>query len=194
MWPWSHAAIGYLLYSFGARMLGRRPNGYPAIVLLFATQLPDLVDKPLSWVFDVFPQGYSVGHSVFVAVPLGIAVLAVAAWRHRTEWGIAFIIGDWSHLVGDVLFGLIEGNPYAFERVLWPIVTLPPYGTELTAFERLQEYVSAFIYLLLTKEATALLIVALLFYFGPFLFALLVWIVDGTPGIAALRRILSSST
>lgn len=193
MWPWSHAALGYLLYSFGARLIGRRPSGYPAIVLLFATQLPDLVDKPLSWVFDVFPQGYSIAHSVFIAVPLGVAILAIAAWRHRTECGIAFIVGYWSHLLGDVLFALIESNPLAFERVLWPVVTLPPYGTELTGFERLELYVSAFLELLLTQEATFILIAALLIYFGPFFFAFLVWIIDGAPGVAALRRLLSPS-
>lgn len=193
MWPWSHAALGYLLYSFGARLIGRRPNGYPAIVLLFATQLPDLVDKPLSWVFDLFPQGYSIMHSVFVAVPLGVAVLAIAAWRHHTECGIAFILGYWSHLLGDILFALIEGNPLAFERVLWPVVTLPPYGTELTGLERLELYVSAFIELLLSQEATLILIAALLIYFGPFLFALFVWVVDGAPGVAALRRLIFPS-
>jgi hypothetical protein len=194
MWPWGHAAIGYLLYSFSSRLVGRRPNGYPVIVLLFATQLPDLVDKPLSWVFGVFPQGYSIAHSVFIAVPVGLAVLALAAWRQRTECGVAFIIGYWSHLVGDVLFGLIESNPLAFERVLWPVVTLPPYENHPGALTRIQEYASIFIDLLLTEEATLVLIAALLFYFGPFFFAFLVWIVDGAPGVSALRRLLSPST
>lgn len=191
MWPWGHAAFGYLLYSLGSRLFGRRPNGYPAIVLLLATQLPDLVDKPLSWVFEVFPQGYSVGHSVFVAIPLCIAVLALALWRHRVECGVTFIVGYWSHLLGDIAFGLVESNPYAFARVLWPVVTLPPYTSDLGAVVRIREYVSAFIYLLSTEEATAALLAALLFYFGPFVFAILIWLIDGAPGIAELKRLLT---
>lgn len=193
MWPWGHAALGYLLFSFGSRLFGRRPDGYPVIVLLIATQLPDLVDKSLSWVFELFPQGYSIGHSVIVAIPLGIAVLALAVWRRRAECGFAFIIGYWSHLIGDIAFGLIEGNPYTFARVLWPVVTLPPYSSDLGALARIREYASAFIYLLSTEEASATLIIALLFYFGPFLLAVLIWVIDGTPGIAELRRLLSSS-
>lgn len=191
MWPWGHAAFGYLLYSFGSRLFGRRPDGYPAIVLLIATQLPDLVDKSLSWVFELFPQGYSIAHSVFVAVPLGVAVLALAVWRRRTECGLAFIIGYWSHLFGDIAFGLIEENPYTFARVLWPVVTLPPYSSDLGALARVREYASAFIYLLSTEEASTTLIIALLFYFGPFFVAFLVWIIDGAPGIAELKRLLT---
>lgn len=193
MWPWGHAAFGYLLYSFGSRLFGRRPDDHPAIVLLIATQLPDLADKSLSWVFELFPQGYSIGHSVFVAIPLGVAVLALAVWRRRAECGFAFITGYWSHLIGDIAFGLIESNPYTFERVLWPVVTLPPYSSDLGALARVQEYVSAFIHLLSTEEASATLMIALLFYFGPFLFALLVWVIDGAPGIAEFRRLLSSA-
>ncbi|MFC6962230.1 metal-dependent hydrolase [Halocatena marina] len=192
MWPWGHAAFGYLLYSFGSRLFGSRPSGYPTIVLLVATQLPDLVDKPLSWVFELFPQGYSVGHSVFVAVPLGIAVLALAVWRHRIEYGIAFIVGYWSHLVGDIVLGLVGGNPYTFARVLWPVVTLPPYSSDLSALARIHEYISAFLYLLSTEGATGPLMIALMIYFGPFLFAILVWLVDGAPGITAFRRLFSS--
>lgn len=188
MWPWGHAAFGYLLYSFGARLFGRTPNGYPVIVLGIATQLPDLVDKTLSWVFELFPQGYSVAHSVFIAVPLGIIVLALAVWRRRAEYGLAFLVGYWSHVVGDILFGLLSGTPYTFARVLWPVVTLPPYSTDLSGLARVQAYVISFINFF-ADEGLIAVVVLLAVYFGPVLFAFIVWLVDGAPGVAELRRL-----
>ena len=87
MWPWEHAAVGYLLLSLGSRASGRGPPSTPAVLaLLFGTQLPDLVDKPLSWEFDLFPSGYAVGHSALVAVPVGLLVLALG--RRRPSSGL----------------------------------------------------------------------------------------------------------
>ena len=49
MWPWEHLAFGYVLYSLGVRTLrGRTPRGPPVLVLAVATQVPDLLDKPLA--------------------------------------------------------------------------------------------------------------------------------------------------
>jgi hypothetical protein len=187
MWPWSHVAVGYLLYSVGTRLVGRRPNGSPVIVLLVATQLPDLVDKPLSWVVGVFPQGYAVAHSVFVAVPLAIAVFVITARRQRRDWGIAFLIGYGSHLVGDILFGLLKSNPYAVERVLWPLVTLPPYDADQGVLTRFYEYFSDLISMQASGDALVVVLGVGMAYV-----TLGVWIVDGTPGVATLRRLVAS--
>lgn len=189
MWPWGHAALGYLLYSFGARLSGRTPSGYPVMVLLVATQLPDLIDKPLSWVFELFPQGYSVAHSVLVAAPLGMLVVALAIWRRRTEYGIAFLVGYWSHLLGDIIFGLLSNNPYTFARVLWPVVTLPSYTTNLTGLARVKAYLISFIHFF-ADEGLSAAVVLLALYFGPVVLAVFVWLIDGAPGVAELKRLL----
>lgn len=186
MWPWSHIAVGYLCYSVGTRLVGRRPNGATVLVVLLATLLPDLVDKPLSWVFGVFPQGYAVAHSVFLAVPLSIAVLGITMRRQRREWGIGFIIGYWSHLGGDILFGLLASTRYALERVLWPLVTLPPYDQPVLT--RLSEYVTVFTSLQSLEDAIVVVIGATVVYV-----TIGVWIVDGTPGLDTLRRLLASN-
>jgi hypothetical protein len=186
MWPWGHAAFGYVLYSLGSRALRREPpTGASVLVLLFATQLPDLVDKTLSWVFGVFPTGYSVAHSVFVAVPVGLAVLAVAAWRGRVREGAAFVVGYWSHLVGDVIVAVVAGIETDVERVLWPLVTLPAYETEYGAIERVLVYFFAFLDTLSTAEQLGLLAV----YFGPVLAAFVLWLLDGAPGVRPLRKL-----
>ena len=88
MFPWEHAAVAYLLYAGYARWHdGTAPGGWAVLVVLVASQLPDLIDKPLAWQFGLLPSGRSLAHSVFVAVPvvvvvvaLGIVVLAGLVW------------------------------------------------------------------------------------------------------------------
>lgn len=190
MWPWGHLAVGYLLCSPAVRLRTGRPPGAHAVVLLvLGTQLPDLVDKSLSWVFHVFPQGYAVGHSVFLAVPLGVAAVLAAASRERLAVGLAFAVGWWSHLLGDVLVALATGNPYAFARVLWPVVSLPPYGTEFTALGRFRYLVGNWLELLRAADTALVLVV----YLSPLAAAFLLWLADGAPGVPA-RRLVRRAT
>lgn len=191
MWPWGHAAFGYVLVSLGSRVTrGNPPSGAAVFALLFATQLPDLVDKPLSWVFHLFPQGVSVAHSVFVAVPLGLLVVAGAYRLERLEVGAAFTVGWWSHLVGDVGAALLYGfgPEFALKRVLWPVATFPPYDDQQLALERVAEYLSEFLATLSTGQQLGLLAI----YFGPFFVAFLLWLVDGAPGVRELRNLANS--
>lgn len=183
MWPWGHLALGYLLYSPATRLRTGRPPGAAAVVLLaIGTQLPDVVDKSLAWIFHVVPQGFAVGHSVFVAVPLGIAAALVAARRGYTAAGTAFAVGWWSHLAGDVLVALATDNPLAFARVLWPVVTLPPLGRQVTALGRLRYFVENWLELLRAADSPLILVL----YFGPLGLAVLLWLVDGLPGLPGL--------
>lgn len=186
MWPWSHAAVGYLCYSIGTRLVGRRPTTGPTVAVLFGALLPDLVDKPLSWVFGLVPQGYAVAHSVLLAVPLGIAALVLADQYDRRLLGIAFVVGYWSHLLGDVLFGVLRSNPHAFGRVLWPIVTLPAY--EQPVLTRLGDYISVFTGFQSTDDAMIVILGASVVYV-----TIGVWIFDGRPGLAPIRQALERS-
>lgn len=187
MWPWGHAAFGYVLYSLGSRTVRRRPpKGASVWVLLFMTQFPDLVDKPMSWVFHLFPQGDSVAHSIFVAVPLALAVFALAVHYDRSDVGAAVVVGWWSHLVGDVLAALLYGYGWDFAvmRVLWPVVTFPPYAEQRVALDRVLHYFHEFVQMLSTEQLAGVLLV----YFGPFVLAFVLWLVDGAPGLEPLRR------
>ncbi|MFB6163754.1 MAG: metal-dependent hydrolase [Haloarculaceae archaeon] len=180
MWPWGHAAVGYLLYSPLVRLWrGRTPAASEVLALGIGTQLPDLVDKPLAWVFGVFPQGYSVAHSVFVAVPVGVAVAALAARRDRPALGVALTLGYWSHLVADVGFALAVGEPRPAARVLWPLVTLPAYGTTFTAGERITYYLARWLAYLQSSAG----LLAVLAYLSPLVAALALWALDGAPGL-----------
>lgn len=175
MWPWGHLAFGYALLSVGTRLSGRTPGDRPALVLAFATQLPDLVDKTLSWVLGVLAQGYGPGHSVFVAVPVGALVVALAARRDRLPVGAAFAVGYWSHLVGDVLVALVHESPYVLARVTWPLSDLPPYESRLGALDRASHY--------FVEWVQGIGVAVVLTYLAVLGAVVALWLADGTPGL-----------
>lgn len=188
MWPWEHAALGYLVYSLGLRALGREPpSDGGAFALFFGTQLPDLIDKSLSWGLGVFPTGYALGHSVFVALPVGVALSVVAIRTERVRLGAAFTVGYWSHLAGDVLNPLRYGEPPNVTRILWPVVSGPPYEQNLGAGRGLV-YLGEFLGSLQSIPPGTLLVTYLLLP----LVTVLVWITDGYPGLAVFVRVAKS--
>ena len=94
MWPWGHAAAGYLLYTLWARRrFHRPPAGAATLALAVGTQFPDLVDKPLAWTFGISPSGRAGAHSLLIAIPLLLMLWVGLPDRHRRSlWG-AFAAG-----------------------------------------------------------------------------------------------------
>lgn len=134
MFPLGHAAFAYLTY-IGVAAVTRRPLPvhWGLVPLVVGSQLPDLIDKPLSF-YGVLVSGRSLGHSLFTA-----AILILLVWwtvdRAATpgrEWTErlhavtpgAFAIGYMSHLVGDSIDPLLEGADRDLAFLLWPVV--PP--------------------------------------------------------------------
>lgn len=184
MWPWEHAAAGYLLYSLALRALGEEPpSDTGAWVLLFGTQFPDLVDKPLSWGLGVFPTGYALGHSMFFAVPVGAVVLTAGLRVDRGRIGVAFVVGYWSHLVTDVLDPLRYGDAPLPERVLWPVVPGTPYEQDL-GLGRGVAYLADFLGAFGSMDPVTLVVAYLLLPFT----TVALWIRDGAPGLGFVGR------
>ncbi|MDF9748475.1 MULTISPECIES: metal-dependent hydrolase [Natrinema] len=185
MMPWGHLAFGYVLYSLGHRFVTRKPPAGFGVVLaiVVGTQLPDVVDKTLSWGLHLFPQGYSIAHSILVAVPVGLLILGVTAFRSR-DIGIAFVLAYWSHLVGDAMLAVPKRGVSPGDRLLWPIVTLPPYRGEPTLFGQIERIFSTFFNEMLTTEHFLFLAI----YTVPYLLVFSLWVIDGSPGIAFLWR------
>lgn len=182
MWPWEHAAFGYLLLSLGSRATGREPPSAVATgLLLVGSQVPDLVDKPLSWELGLFPSGYAIGHSALVALPVGLVLLAAAHRTERVGIGVGFVAGYWSHLVADVLDPLRYGDDPIVGRVLWPVVEGRPYEHDL-GLRRGLVYLERFVRELASMEPGSILLVYLAL---PFVTVLL-WVFDGSPGLAAV--------
>lgn len=127
MWPWEHAAIGYLCYSLAVRAWGRSaPSEWAAVAVVVGTQFPDLVDKPLAWSVAVLPSGHALAHSLPVTLPLcGLAILA-ARRIGVADAGVAFAVGYLAHLLGDVIYPALIGGEFAIAFLPTPLLLTEP--------------------------------------------------------------------
>lgn len=161
---WVHAAVAYLFYRLILRLyLDRHPNDAAVVSLVGGAFLPDLIDKPLSFVFSGFP-GRSVAHSVFT---LAIVVVVVSYVMRRIEQlavGTAFVVGYVSHLGADLVnYFFLPSETLLF--LFWPVVA--DYDHVDSAYDLLS-------LLSPTRYILAQTILTLL-AFG-------LWIYDGKPG------------
>ncbi len=188
MWPWEHLALGYLLYSGYSRARRRQPPPESAaVVLAVATQLPDLVDKPLAWTVGVLPTGTTLAHSALTAVPLVVLALLAARRLGRPADGEAFAVGYGSHLLGDVGYRLfVEDEPVTF--LLWPLLPQSP-DEPVGLASRLGEYLGEFVAFLGTGEGFWYLLLEAALLAA----AVLLWLRDGWPGVRWLAAALSGS-
>lgn len=100
------------------------PTGSMLLALLFGTQFPDLVDKPLAWQFDLLVNGRIFMHSLVFAVPISIAVLLMAWTNDRKTIGGAFVFGYLLHIPGDFYTSVVRREPHIPNNMLWPL--FPP--------------------------------------------------------------------
>lgn len=178
MWPWGHAAVGYLLYTaYTRRRYNRPPDEIPTIFVLVGTQFPDLIDKPLGWSLGLLPSGRSLGHSLLILVPLLILVYALVTRYRSPEWGSAFAIGALSHAIMDVLPSAIRGEYAYTTSLLWPLLPAPPYEGRNRAI------VGHFF----SIEPTPIVAFEILIM----IVMVIIWWRDGRPGVNTLQRLLS---
>ena len=185
MWPWGHLAVGYVAFSAFVRVQPETElSDRAVIVLAVATQLPDLVDKPLAWQFGLLNDGIDVAHSLLVGLPLALTVGLVLWNTRRRQLGAAVVIGYGSHVLADILFGALFSESPVLTAFLWPL-----YGTSPSTTPGLGPKVWA-----LLSNSRALLGTAM----GRTYFALEVlllvstvalWVADGVPGLGPVRRL-----
>jgi hypothetical protein len=179
MWPWEHLAVGYVLYSGIVNLRpGGRLQGSDVATLAVATQLPDLVDKPLAWTLGVIPNGFGLAHTLLVAVPV---VTLVTGWGYRygrPSVGVAFAVGYLSHLAGDVLYPVVKsGGPPNLPFLFQPFVSLP--DRSVAGFvPRFRDLLAAFFEFVASPQGQVYLTLETLLIGG----ALLLWAADGCPG------------
>lgn len=182
MWPWEHVVVGYVAFSIFSRLVYRAPPGdWATLAVVFGSLLPDLVDKPLAWQFGVFETGYALAHSVFIAVPVCAAVWLFARRRNRGSVGAGFTVGYLAHLPADVIpYYLLTGR-WMPERILWPVRTAEPARDhQVGVVDQMLVYFIPYLRQLLSGDPSPYL-VGVLAFCG---FAFVLWVLDGTPGIA----------
>lgn len=172
MWPWGHAAVGYLLYRVYTWGTDTPLRGGPVVALAVGTQLPDLVDKPLAWQFGILPTGRSLAHSLLVASPVVVLVgiLATAVGR-RAHW-VGFTAGYAGGIFGDAWFPLLTVQPRFLRFLLWPLGRRVEYKTAGS--------VSAHV---ATAEVGPRTLVGV----ALFVATTVLWIRDGAPGSTVLH-------
>jgi len=182
MWPWEHAIFAYVVYSLFCHTYSRTaPGEYETMIILLASIFPDVIDKTLSWQFDVFHSGYAFAHSVFIAVPLAIVTGLVARRYGRAEF--AFGIGYPLHLVGDVIPIYLSSGTWTIHHLLWPVVIIEgrDHGGLLEGF---RHNFGPYLAEVLALEPTPYLLVQV----GIALTAVGLWIVNGWPGCRLVVR------
>lgn len=183
MWPWEHLVFGYLVYSPGVRLLRREAPEHDAVlVLVLATQLPDLIDKPLAWTFSVLPSGLSLGHSLLFAVPLAAATVALARRRDRRSLGWAFTTGYLSHLLGDAIYPYLLGRNLPPTFLLWPLVGAERAVTVTSTADKVLGLALGFVAFLGTPRGRVYLSVEA----AVLCLTLALWFYDGRPGVGRL--------
>lgn len=175
MFPWGHAAVGYLIYRLIHRFRGAPwpPTDAQAIALLFGTQFPDLVDKPLAWGLGLLPSGRSLAHSLFTTTLIVVVVLVIARRERRDSAGWAFAVGYYSHLLGDSLLPLVQFDLSFLSFLLWPLQPAPPYPDATVFAERL-----------VTINLQSFTVLSL----GLTIITVWLWIRDGHPGLRWMQR------
>ncbi|ELZ24236.1 membrane-bound metal-dependent hydrolase [Halosimplex carlsbadense 2-9-1] len=129
MYPWGHAAFAYLLFVGLALLAHRRVSRAQLVAVLVASQLPDLIDKPLAWWVPLLPSGRSLGHSLLFALPL---VATVGVLAHRIgRFGVApaVAVGYLGHLLGDAYVEIYYWRVDELTYLFWPVLPPYPYDT-----------------------------------------------------------------
>lgn len=140
MLPLGHAAGAYLAYVGAAAITARRlPARLSLVPLVFASQLPDLIDKPLAY-YGVLPSGRAFGHSLLTFALLTAAVVAAARARDRLTHPtlrrllalspLPFAIGYATHLLGDAYRALLAGQFRGASYLVWPLLPAPRYPSD----------------------------------------------------------------
>lgn len=119
---WVHAAVAYLAYR-GVLVVGStdRPHDIAVLAVVGAALLPDIVDKPLSFVVTSLPSR-SVAHSIFTVALISLVTTYVTRRADRREFGVAAVFGYLSHIGVDLVDSqVIPAEPLVF--VFWPLIT-----------------------------------------------------------------------
>jgi hypothetical protein len=97
------------------------------LLVLIATQLPDMIDKPLAWTFGVIPSGRMLAHSLVIVLPVLCLVCVLAVRRGVVRPAVLFSLSYLSHIAGDFYpFFWLGTEYYFFPNLFWPLLPANP--------------------------------------------------------------------
>ena len=128
MYPAGHFLLAAVpLTAYTVARWRRLPSGLAVLLLLVATQLPDVIDKPLAWTVAVLPSGRMLAHSLVVSLPVLTVLVLLAARRGYGRYAVVFSAGYLSHIAGDFYPMLRLGTDYYFfPNLFWPLLAANP--------------------------------------------------------------------
>lgn len=131
MYPAGHFLLAAVpLTAYTVARWRRLPSGPMVLLLLVATQLPDVIDKPLAWTFALLPSGRMLAHSLVISLPVLTVVVLLAARRSYGRYAVVFSAGYLSHIAGDFYPIVRLGTDYYFfPNLFWPVVAANPDRT-----------------------------------------------------------------
>jgi hypothetical protein len=126
--PLQHFAVVALPVTVYSLVRYRRlPTGYTVLILLVATQLPDIIDKPLAWTFGVLPSGRMLAHSIVISGPVLSTLCLLGIYLRKFEYTGLFAVAYLSHIVEDFYPILWQGRSYYFfPNLFWPALPANP--------------------------------------------------------------------
>lgn len=176
MLPLGHIAFAYIWYVPYAGLANHRlPAQWALLPLLFGSQLPDLIDKPLAY-WGILYGGRSLGHSIFLLVILsGIVWWGCSYWRKTSPESkysatlaafapASFTIAYSSHLLGDLQRTVLAGEPHNARWILWPIYPvgrsaasdIPPWLRMLNIYQNMETHPQIWLIILALSVFVAL--------------------------------------
>lgn len=128
MRPVEHFAVAALpLVIYSLVRYRRLPTGRAILVVLIATQLPDLIDKPLAWTVGVLSSGRMFAHSLAIVLPILTIGIYVATRRGLGRPALLFSVSYLSHIAGDFYSIIWLGSEYYFfPNLFWPLLAANP--------------------------------------------------------------------
>lgn len=128
MRPLEHFALAALpVTAYTLVRYQRLPAGYEVLILLVATQLPDIIDKPLAWTVGFLPSGRMLAHSIVVSGPALAIVYLLGIYLGKSEYTGLFAGAYLLHLAGDFYPILWLGRSYYFfPNLFWPALPANP--------------------------------------------------------------------
>nr|WP_242493329.1 metal-dependent hydrolase [Haloarcula hispanica] len=131
MYPAGHFLLAAVpLTAYTVARWRRLPSGPMVLLLLVATQLPDVIDKPLAWTVAILPSGRMLAHSLVVSLPVLTILVLLAARQSYGRHAVVFSAGYLSHIAGDFYPIVRLGTDYYFfPNLFWPLLSATPDRT-----------------------------------------------------------------